>query len=281
MIPFLLLSLYILSDNNKFEIIDYSSATAQGHVLSVKLKTNMTSGDDRVSLEFLGRTVPCYTTGEPVEDKMDWQCLAAVPANAGTGEQEVKILINGESNYTIKTEILPYDFPTYPLRLSKSKKDLYKKKGRAKEVKVIRGTLRTESDLKHWSGDFLRPVKGELESDYGERRKIDGKLKKGYHRGVDWGVPKGTPVLSTHHGTVILTGHYIQEGNMVMVDHGQGVISAYLHLSKILVKKGQKVSKGEPVGEVGSTGVSTSYHLHFGVYIHSIPIDPVYWLEIH
>ena len=101
------------------------------------------------------------------------------------------------------------------------------------------------------------------------------------HNGLDIAVPRGTPVYAMTDGVVILTAdNFYYAGNHIILDHGQGVNSFYLHLSKILVKEGQFVKKGEVIGKVGTTGRSTGPHLHWGVQWFSKRVDPARVLKI-
>ncbi len=263
---FFLFVLPIYSNDFKIQI---SSSVKQGEILSLNLSEP--AKNKKISVLFLERETPCYLTKET-----GWECLIGIPADAPAGNQSLAILIDGSTQTLVNIEIVSCPFPMETLTLTQEKKSLLTQKGRDIEVKIIKEALRTESKTRSWDKKFLKPLEGKIESLYGEKRVLDGKPMAGFHRGLDIGAPKGTPIKSIHHGTVILASEFIEEGNMVMIDHGQGIISAYLHLSKILVAPGQKVGQGEPVGNVGSTGISTSPHLHFGAYIHSTPIDPLY-----
>jgi len=128
---------------------------------------------------------------------------------------------------------------------------------------------------------FMRPVKGNrLTGIFGSQRILNGKPKNA-HNGVDYGVPKGSPVFAMTDGVVRLTAdNFYYSGNFVLLDHGQGLNSFYLHLSKIVVKEGKFVKKGEQIGEVGSTGRSTGPHLHWGVQWFNKRVDPLSLLKM-
>ncbi|HEY9837552.1 MAG TPA: M23 family metallopeptidase, partial [Vampirovibrionales bacterium] len=102
-----------------------------------------------------------------------------------------------------------------------------------------------------------------------------------YHRGVDYAGPQGSPVVAPAAGRIALVGRESEgfeiHGNVVGIDHGQGLTSLYLHLSRIDVKEGDMVQAGQVIGAVGSTGASTGPHLHWGLYVHGQSIDPVPW----
>lgn len=225
---------------------------------------------------FLEKVTPCYE--EPEGNQVE--CLAGIPADAPTGRKRVSFFRNGEIFDLKEVEILPTSYPTEPLHLSEETKSLLSKKGREKEVKKIRKAmeLSTLTKEKFWDENPQIPLEGKMESPYGERRILDGVLRPGFHRGVDIGAAPGTAILAMQDGKVLLAEEFSQEGKMILLNHGQGLTSAYLHCSEISVSKNQKVKKGEILGKVGSTGVSNSPHLHFGVYIHGIPVDPIHFL---
>jgi murein DD-endopeptidase MepM/ murein hydrolase activator NlpD len=137
------------------------------------------------------------------------------------------------------------------------------------------------SPRKFWSGAFLRPTSGEVSTTYGVRRYYAGEFAEDYyHRGVDYAADTGTPVVAPAAGRVALIGRadrFVVHGNTVGLDHGQGVLSIFLHLSRIDVQEGQFVEAGQVIGRVGNTGASTGPHLHWGLYVNGKAVDPVPW----
>lgn len=124
---------------------------------------------------------------------------------------------------------------------------------------------------------FARPADGRLSSRFGLRR-IFNDQPRNPHNGLDFAAPAGAPVRAPAAGRVIDTGDYFFNGNTVFIDHGQGLISVYMHLSQIAVRAGQPITKGEKIGAVGSTGRSTGAHLHWTVILNGTPVDPELFL---
>ena len=122
------------------------------------------------------------------------------------------------------------------------------------------------------------PSSGRLSSSFGLRRVLNGE-PHAPHAGLDVAVPSGTPVRTAAAGQVINTGDYFYAGNSVFVDHGQGLITIYLHLSRIDVKAGDLVARGENLGAVGATGLVTGPHLHWGVLLNGVYVDPGLFLK--
>ena len=115
---------------------------------------------------------------------------------------------------------------------------------------------------------------GPISGVYGSQRVLNGE-PRAPHRGVDIAAPAGTPVGAMADGVVSLAAPDMYfTGNTVMIDHGYGLHSVYAHLSRLLVKVGQTVRKGQPVGRVGATGRATGPHLHWGVYWFDRALDP-------
>jgi len=122
-----------------------------------------------------------------------------------------------------------------------------------------------------------KPVSGPLSSKFGVRRFFNGE-ERNPHAGLDFAVPAGTPIKTPANGTVILVGDYFFNGQTVFVDHGQGFISMFCHMSKIDVKPGQALRRGEVVGRVGATGRATGPHMHWNVSLNDARVDPAIFI---
>ena len=122
-----------------------------------------------------------------------------------------------------------------------------------------------------------KPVNGPLSSKFGVRRFFNGE-ERNPHAGLDFAVPAGTPIKTPAAGKVILIGNYFFNGNTVFVDHGQGFISMFCHMSKVDTKVGQQLARGDVVGKVGSTGRATGPHMHWNVSLNDARIDPAIFI---
>jgi murein DD-endopeptidase MepM/ murein hydrolase activator NlpD len=131
-----------------------------------------------------------------------------------------------------------------------------------------------------WSGPFQRPADAETSGVFGTARIVNG-VQKTQHKGLDFRASIGTPVHATNSGTVILARSLYFEGNCVMLDHGQGLVTIYMHLSEFKVKEGEKVAAGQLIALSGGTGRSTGPHLHFAVRWRGEYLDPRTLLELH
>jgi murein DD-endopeptidase MepM/ murein hydrolase activator NlpD len=129
------------------------------------------------------------------------------------------------------------------------------------------------ADSPVWSGDFAKPVNAPATDSFGTRRTFNGKLAS-IHRGMDFRAPSGTPVGAANSGTVVLAQKLFYEGNCVVIDHGLGFTTIYMHLSRIDVTAGQMVRKGQRLGLSGATGRVTGPHLHFAARWQGAYLDP-------
>lgn len=145
-------------------------------------------------------------------------------------------------------------------------------------------TIKQDQDIKHktlsevsperqWVGRFVAPVDGPVSDVFGTRRVFNGATKS-VHQGLDYRVPPATPVNAINSGTVILAQSLYFEGNCVTIDHGQGLLSLYLHLSELKVKEGDHVDRDQEIGLSGATGRATGPHLHIAVRWQGIYLDP-------
>ena len=118
-------------------------------------------------------------------------------------------------------------------------------------------------------------------SPFGERRSYNNGPVSSYHAGTDWSAPGGTPIVAPADGVVVLAENLQVRGGATVIDHGQGVYSNFWHQSEILVEPGQPVKRGETIGLVGTTGLSTGAHLHWEVRVNGIAVDPLQWTDVY
>jgi murein DD-endopeptidase MepM/ murein hydrolase activator NlpD len=132
---------------------------------------------------------------------------------------------------------------------------------------------------REWSGKFRPPVDASVSDVFGTRRTFNGKVQS-MHQGLDYAVPTGTPVSAANAGTVLLAGDLYFEGNCVVLDHGQGLLTLYLHLSELSVKQGERVVRGQQIGLSGGTGRATGPHLHLAVRWQGVYLNPATLLTL-
>ena len=146
------------------------------------------------------------------------------------------------------------------------------------ESQQITGVINGSSGGGGGTGDMVRPVNGPVTSPFGWRMHPILHYRK-FHTGVDFGVGYGTPIRAADSGTVIYATWMGGYGNVIIVDHGRGISTLYAHQSSLAVGNGARVSRGQTVGYVGSTGFSTGPHLHFEVRVNGNPVDPMGYIN--
>ena len=132
---------------------------------------------------------------------------------------------------------------------------------------------------REWSGEFRAPVEATISGVFGTQRTFNGKVQS-VHQGLDYAVPSGTPVAAVNSGTVLLARSLYFEGNCVVLDHGQGLLTLYMHLSEIKVTEGEKIERGEEIGLSGGSGRATGPHLHLAVRWQGIYLNPATLLRL-
>jgi len=211
----------------------------------------------------------------------NWFALAGVSLETKPGRYPLKlegITARGESVHFDRTLLVgAAKYPVVKLKLTISKEFT---EPNPEQQKVIKADQEVKHDIfgrispeREWSGDFSPPVNAEVSDLFGTRRVFNGVIKS-VHQGLDFRVGPNTPVSAVNRGTVILARPLYFEGNCVVVDHGRGLLSLYLHLSELKVKEGDVVERGTLVGLSGATGRATGPHLHLAVRWQGMYLNP-------
>lgn len=211
--------------------------------------------------------------------KNSWFALAGINLKTTPGEYEFSIQRKDGITLNTKVHIKAKKYAEQHLTIKNKRKVNPNKQDSlriAAESKRKKKARRLYTD-RIPEVDFIWPVTGRISSIFGLRRFFNEQERRP-HSGLDIAAPEGTPVKAAAEGTVIDAGNFFFSGNMVYLDHGEGIISLYAHLSKINVKPGETVKQGDIIGEVGQTGRVTGPHLHFAVYANQSLIDPVFML---
>lgn len=205
--------------------------------------------------------------------------LVGLPLNTQPGEHRVELrLASGETQhipFTVndKTYKAQYLTITNKRKVNPYKDDM---------PRILSEKKRKQAARQYWSeqtvqADFVVPVDGRISSIFGLRRFFNEQPRRP-HSGLDIAAPQGTPVKAVAAGRVIESGDFFFSGNMVYLDHGQGLLTLYAHLHEIGVKTGDTVSAGQVIGTVGETGRVTGPHLHLAVIANQATVDPLLFL---
>jgi murein DD-endopeptidase MepM/ murein hydrolase activator NlpD len=140
-------------------------------------------------------------------------------------------------------------------------------------------SLRAHKVPRLWRQPFIRPRTARITSVFGSGRQVNG-VWRSRHYGLDIAGPKGAPVRVSNRGVVALVGNFFYGGNSIFVHHGDGIMTVYHHLSRVLVAVGDTVERGQLIGKVGATGRVTGPHLHWGAQYGTISFDPTELLKL-
>ena len=247
-----------------------SSEVRQGGVLVVKVLGS--SGAVTVSLESVVAPAVCDVAG----------LTALVPISSIFEPGNYTLTANlggGAAPVQLGFSVAPVDYPFERIELSPETQNLLTPEDIQAERTLLESIFGVFTTERRWDGPFLIPASGTPTSPFGERRVYGDTALYDYHGGHDVAAPTGTPVFAAQKGTVAWAAPLKIRGNTVIVDHGRGVFSAYLHLSAIDVNVGDQIEPGGRLGAVGNTGLSTGPHLHWEIRVLNVPVDPLQWTQ--
>ena len=211
-----------------------------------------------------------------------WEAVVGISLSAKVGIHQLKIKNAGKTSYR-EFSVAAKKYDTQHITLKNKRmvnpyaKDLERIR---KEKKIILKALATWSNNPAVQTQFILPVEGQLGSPFGLRRYFNGEPRRP-HSGLDIAAPEGTLIRSPADGVVVNTGDYFFNGNSVFVDHGQGLVTMFCHLSDIDVITGTIVKQGDVLGKVGMTGRVTGPHLHWSVSLNNTRVEPKLFLQLN
>lgn len=204
-----------------------------------------------------------------------WQAVVGIPLDANAGPDSLTVK-DGPQTQQLAFNIADKAYPTQRITIADDRKvnpqpeDLNRIN---RELEAIGRAFRTWSAASVVDINFAQPVAGIPSDSFGSRRIFNDQARKP-HSGMDIPAAEGTPVYAPSNGRVILTGDFFFNGKSIFIDHGQGVVTMYCHLSRIDAQQGRKVERGQLIGAVGRTGRVTGPHLHWSVSFNDARVDP-------
>lgn len=253
----------------KPEIILSASEVQRGSYMLVRI--NNYEGEEIKYTDFLGyeRSFFEYDGG--------WLSLIPVKTAAKAGDYVLTISIDGESfNRDIKVTDREFEEQYLTVSPSTLEETLESDFARAEFSEKAEPMKKTFTPQKLWNGEFVLPLEAQykVSTSFGTYRTFSNGSTE-WHNAVDMATKGGTPVYATNSGNIIFAQYLQLTGNTVIIDHGMGVLSWHYHMRSISVSEGDFVEKGMKIGEVGTTGLSTGNHLHFGMTVGGIFTDPM------
>jgi murein DD-endopeptidase MepM/ murein hydrolase activator NlpD len=185
--------------------------------------------------------------------------------------------LDREYAQTLPVVIRKTIFPSQNVKLAPEIEGLH---STADEMAVLTSFRDSISEARSWADPLAPPVPGCMTSPFGVKRLHNGRYTGEYHGGVDQRTPEGEAIRAVAAGTVTFAKQFNVLGNAVGIDHGQGLESMYLHMSRLAVAPGTTVERGHILGYAGSTGRSTGPHLHWVLYVNGINVNPAQWVKL-
>jgi len=214
-----------------------------------------------------------------LRDGNEWFALVGISLEAKPGSRVVLATEGAPRGPRIEIPVAPKQYASQYLKVAPGKVDLSPEDlaRHQRERAHLDGVLRTFTEAPPTALGMVAPAPGRRSSSFGLRRFFNGQARSP-HTGMDIAAAEGTPVVAAGAGRVLDVGGYFFSGSTVIVDHAQGLLSLYAHLSAMDVREGEAVAAGAPIGKVGATGRVTGPHLHFSVYLNRVPVDPALFL---
>lgn len=236
-----------------------------------------------VSAAWMGHDISFF---HPSTAGRDWYGLGGISLTTTPGSYDLRIketLANGQTREVLrKIKIVRAVYPKITVKVAKQYTEPSPQQLTAisadKDVKSK--VFEAVSPQRLWDGRFVSPVSAPVSDVFGTARVFNEQVQS-RHQGLDFAVPPGTDVHAINSGVVLLARPMFFEGDCVVIDHGQGLLSLYLHLSEFKVKEGQEVRAGELIALSGGTGRATGPHLHLAVRWQGIYVSPSILLKLH
>ena len=218
-----------------------------------------------------------------------WFALAGVSLETTPGKYPLELIGQraagkGSVSFTRSFTVGRAQYPKIKVELSVEKKFTEPTPEQQEQIaegqKIKQDYLNRVTPGREWGGKFDAPADASISDVFGSQRIFNGKTSSP-HLGLDFRVPSGTPVAAMNEGTVLLARPLYYEGNFVVLDHGQGLLTLYLHLSEFKVKEGDRVKRGQEIGLSGGTGRATGPHLHVAVRWQGTYLDPARLFQLN
>ena len=245
----------------EFLLVLITAISVPGGVVAIPV------ANDTVEVHFAGRPSLVYRN----------HAIVGLPLDLPLGRHSVTVTTARGGSYKAEFDVVHKDYPEQHLTIENRRlvnpepMDLERiRKESARMREAYASTTKGRGDLH----PFVQPVDGIISSAFGRRRVLNGQPRNA-HTGLDVAADRGTPIRSPAPGTVVVTGEFFFNGNTVLVDHGDGLVTMFCHMQEIRVGEGEAVARGDVLGLVGSTGRSTGPHLHWTVSLQRAKVDPL------
>jgi murein DD-endopeptidase MepM/ murein hydrolase activator NlpD len=220
-----------------------------------------------------GRTIRLFK-----QESSDWEGLMPVAVADALGTYPIEFLAeDGAVLASVSLTIRKTVFPSQNVVLAPQIEALHSTPEEMQTLTTFRDSV---SDVKYWEDPLVHPVPGCVISPFGVKRLHNGRPTGEFHAGIDQRASAGTPIRAVAAGVVKIVQPFNVLGGTVAIDHGQGLETMYLHMSKLNVEAGARVNSCDVIGYVGETGRANGPHLHWVVYVNGVPVNPQQWVAL-
>jgi murein DD-endopeptidase MepM/ murein hydrolase activator NlpD len=248
----------------------------QGQTLGLQFETT-----EPVEAEviFMGRRV-----GVAILEDNQYATMLGIHAMAEPAVYELSLRLTSPDatilEYPIHFEVIEGDYGFETIAIPPERQDLLDAGTVQAELEKVTTIMSQFTGEAYFDGLWSLPAPGSVTSNFGTRRSYNGSETITFHGGADFGGAVGTPITAPAAGTVVLVEPLLVRGNVVIIDHGWGVYTGYWHQTESYVVTGQFVQKGDRIGAIGSTGLSTGAHLHWEMWVSGVQVNPLQWAQI-
>lgn len=229
-----------------------------------------------ISLQVNGAAIPLRQEGTAYRGML----ASPMTVDDSTIEAHLTVVDEFARRYDVTTPIVlePLPVAVEQLRLSAATLSVITPEGRKLEAETSARILAGANPDPLWTAPFIMPIEGVSTSGFGDARRYEQGGPASFHYGLDLAAPQGTPIHATNDGVVVVAGAYPIKGGWVAIDHGDGLISHYFHMWQVDAVVGQQVHRGDVIGFVGTTGLSTGPHLHWEMRVRGEASNPFAWV---
>jgi murein DD-endopeptidase MepM/ murein hydrolase activator NlpD len=245
-------------------------SVAQGQSVILRLAAGPSAAP---RVRFQGKEFPLVGAGSV------WMAVLAAPLELSPGRYPVAVsyLARGRRQGIARSLRVRYEeYPHQVITMRGPVASLYSRSVTGDEQVVVNRAIHGAEPRPLWSAPFVVPTSGRYSTAFGVHRVRNGRTAY-RHKGVDIGGPEGRAIVAANDGIVRIAGTFKLFGNCVVLDHGAGVTTLYLHMSALEVEEGEPVRRGQLIGRMGATGAATGSHLHWSLYVHGTAVQPLQW----
>jgi murein DD-endopeptidase MepM/ murein hydrolase activator NlpD len=246
----------------------------QGDTLTVLVSAPPPS---TVSVRFDGGSVAAFALPDGTR-----RALIGTDPNVALGSHTIVVTVTEEGRVPVRiarsVRIERGNFVVRTLTLPPKTFGLITPENALIEQRALNPVLGRRTPKPMWTGVFVAPSSGQMDSPYGDQSVYNGR-RMWWHQGMDYAASEGAPVVAANAGLVVLAQTLPLGGNTVVIDHGHGVLTEYLHLSAFTVRPGARVERGGLIARIGATGLVTGPSLHWGLYVNGTWVNPSFWME--